>query len=136
MAQQFRYPALVKLNNTELTDESRGPLQESRDERAVTVDLASGRKRKFIQGIRKKWDMTWENVAIDAASTVDGKAGRNEIRVLAQTGGTLTLTIQDGVNPDEVYSVFIDSYSDDVVMRRGPGDMRRYTVNLSLVEEG
>lgn len=133
---QFRYPALIKLNTTTLTDESRGPLKEDRDERSVKLTLASGRIRKYIKGIRRKWDVSWENVAMDSSNTIDGFAGRNEIRSLAQSGDTLTLTIQDGRNTDETYTVFIDSYTDEVVMRQGPGEMFRYSVKMSLIEEG
>lgn len=133
---QFRYPALIKLDNTTLTDESRMPLKEDRDERSSEVRLASGRIRKFIKGIRKTWDISWDNVGMSAGDTIDGFAGRNEIRSLAQTGGTLTLTIQDGRNAAEQYEVFVNNYSDEVVMRHGPGQMFRYKVTLSLIEAG
>ena len=133
---QFRYPNLVQLNGVDLTDESRQPLQESRDERSVVVDLASGKKKKFIKGIRRKWSISWDNVAMTATDTVDGKGGRNEIRSLAQSGGSMTLVIQDGRNTPETYTVFVDNYSDELQMRRGEGDMFRYKVSIDLEEQG
>lgn len=129
----FSLPNLIKLNGTELTDESRQPLQESRDERSVTIELATGKKRKFIKSIARKWDINWENVADSASRTVDGFAGRDEIRALAQSGATMTLVIQDGRNPDETYTVFVDSYDEELLMRRS--GFYRYKVSLSLEEQ-
>lgn len=136
MAQTFRYPALLRLGGVTLTDESRQPLKEDRDERSVDVELASGKIKKYIKGIRRSWTVSWTNVAMTATDTVDGFGGRNEIRALAQNGGVLELIIQDGRNANETYQVYIEAYDDEVTMRRGAGDMFRYTVNLALKEVG
>ncbi len=130
----FRFINLVKLNGVELTDESRAPLQEERDLRSVPIDLASGKIRKFIKGLRHKWTITWDNVGESASQTVDGKGGRNEVRAIAQIGDTMTFVIQDGRHTAETYTVFVDSYTDSVVMRRV--DCNRYTCTISLVEQG
>ena len=135
MPQSFRYPSLIKLNNDVLTDESRAPLSETRDERSTVVELASGKRRKFIKGVRKQWSITWDNVAMTSEFTVDGNGGRNEIRSLAQSGGELTLVIRDGRNADETYTVFVTDYKEDLVMRR-PGDLQRYNLQLGLEEVG
>lgn len=136
MPQTFRYPALISLQGQILTDESRGPLQEDRDERATTVDLASGKKKKFIKSVKRKWTVSWDNVAMNAANTVDGKAGRNELRAIAESAGTMTLLIHDGRNSQESYTVFIETFNNEVVMRHGEGDQFRYKMNISLVEQG
>lgn len=132
----FRYPALLTLAGQMLTDESRGPLTENRDERSVIIDLASGKKKKFIKSVRRTWTVSWDNVAMTSEFTVDGFAGRNEIRAIAQSADPMMLLIHDGRNLQERYTVFIDSYSDDVVMRYGEGDLFRYKLSLTLVEQG
>lgn len=118
-----------------LTDESRTPLSEERDERSVTVDLASGKKRKFIKGIRRRWSVDWDSVPLDATYTIDGGGARNEIRTIAQSGDALTLTIQDGRNADEIYTIFITDYQETLEMRR-PGDLTRYKITLGFEEVG
>lgn len=128
----FRYPNLISVNGVELTDESREPLQEDRDERSSVVELASGKKKKFIKGIRRKWSINWTNVAESSSQTVDGKGGRNDIRTLAQLGTPLTFVIHDG-KVTETYTVFVDSYSESLIMRR---TNFRYSVTLSLEEQG
>lgn len=130
----FRYPALVNLGSADLTDENRQPLQESSDRREVSLELASGKKRKFVKKICKQWTITWDDVAESASKTVDGKGGRNEIRALAQTEGTLAFAIQDGHNSTENYTVFVDSYQETVISRRT--DTHRYSCTLSISEQG
>lgn len=134
MAMTLLYPNLISLGGVQLTDEGRQPIQEDRDERSVIVDLASGKKRKFIKGVRKTWNISWEWVPMDASLTIDGHGGRNEIRSLAQGGAPLIFTYQDSHNPLETYTVFVSEYSENVVFRRAQGS--RYQITLSLEEQG
>lgn len=134
MAMSFIYPNLVSLGGQELTDEGRKPLSETRDERSVIVELASGRKRKFIKSVVRSWDITWENVPMDSSKTVDGKGARNELRSLAQSGSPLTFVYKDGFNAPETYTVFVEDYSEQVTFRRGDGS--RYSITLRVEEQG
>ena len=127
----LRYPSLVKLNTTTLSDESRQPLQEDRDERSVTVELADGSLKKFIKSVKHTWSISWEYLPESATYTIDGGAGRNEIHSLVQSGNTFTLTLQDGKNTN-TYTVFVDSYSETLEKRR---DVFSYKLNLSLKEQ-
>lgn len=134
MPMSFIYPNLVSLGGQELTDEGRKPLSETRDERSVVVELASGRKRKFIKGVLRSWDIEWENVPMHSGLTVDGHGGRNEIRSLAQSGSPLTFEYKDGHNALETYTVFVEDYNESVTFRRGEGS--RYRITLRLEEQG
>jgi hypothetical protein len=129
----FRLPNLVMLNGVELTDENRNPLQETRDERSVVIELATGKKRKFIKSIARKWEISWDNVAESASNTIDGFAGRDEIRTIAQSGETMTLVLTDGRTSTETYTVFVDDYNEELLMRRN-GHFR-YKISLSLEEQ-
>jgi hypothetical protein len=136
MPQTFRYPNLITLAGVDLTDESRGPLSEDRDERSNYVDLASGRKKKFVKSVRRSWSVSWENVGMSADDTVDGKGARNELREIAESAGTMTFTIQDGRNDPETYTVFIEDFSSELIMRHGGEDGFRFNMSLSLIEQG
>lgn len=134
MVISFLYPNLVSLGGVQLTDEGRSPLSESRDERSVTVDLASGRKKKYIKSVRRTWDISWTMVPMHNGLTVDGHGGRNEIRSLAAGGAPLTFTIVDSFNSAEVYTVFVTDYQETITFRRGEGS--RYDIQLGLEEQG
>lgn len=135
MPLNMRYPNIVKLDNVDLTDESRSPLQEERDERSVIVDLASGRKKKFVKGVRRRWTMDWENVAANANETVDGKGGRDEMRSIAEGAAFVPFTVQDGRNAPENYTVMVESYSEEVLRRVGLEGFR-YKVSMTVIEQG
>lgn len=134
MAQSFRFPNLVQIDSTDLTDESRS-FSEDREERSVVIELASGAKKKYVKGIFKTFQIDWDNVAMSSADTVDGFGGRNEIRALAPEGAVVSLVIQDGRNAEETYSCFVNSYSEEVLQRRGLGDQFRYRVSLALEQQ-
>jgi hypothetical protein len=130
----FRYPNLITLNEVAITDESR-TFTEEREERAVRVTLASGKNKKFVQCIAKSWTLAWENVSANSDETVDGFGGRDELHAIAQLDGFMTLTIDDGKNTSEEYTVEVDSYSEQILMRRGDAGFR-YTINMTLKEQG
>lgn len=136
MPLQMRFPNLIKLGNDELTDESRQPLQEERDERSIVVDLASGKKKKFVQSVNRRWTISWENVAAKASETVDGKAGRDEIRSIAEGAGFIAMELKDGRNATENYTVMVEDYSEETLQRRGFDGGFRYKVDITVVEQG
>lgn len=135
MAYTFRYPNKITLGGAALTDESRQPVQEDRDERSVKVDLASGRKKKFVKSVCRRWSISWENVGKNADETVDGKGGRDELRSISEGAGYITLVMDGGEDGDETYTVEVDNYSEEELMRRGPGGFR-YRITLDLTEQG
>ena len=131
----FRYPNLIIINGVGLSDEGRQPIQEERDAREIKVTLASGRIKKYTQGDFKKWTINWDTISMDALHTVDGQGGRNEIRNnIAYTSGPLSMQIQDGKNPIEYYTVFVDSYQETLKYRRQ--DTFYYTIQLVVYEQG
>jgi hypothetical protein len=129
----LRYPALVKLDDDYLTDEGRQPVQERREERSIEVDLASGRKKKYLKLMARSWSISWEMVPMHDDLTIDGGGGRNEIRAFAHEPGTHTLTLTDSYNTAENYTVFVTDYTETVTFRRGEGS--RYSINLELEEQ-
>lgn len=134
MPMSFRYPNLISLGGVQLTDEGRSPITEDRDERSVVVDLASGKKRKYIKSVKKTWSIDWEMVPMHSGQTIDGKGGRNEIRSLAQGGSVLTFTFVDSYNALETYTVFVSGYNESMILRRAEGS--RFKITLELEEQG
>jgi hypothetical protein len=130
----MRYPNLVTVNGVSLTDESR-TFSEDRDERSIKVTLASGRTKKFVQGVWRTWSISWSNVAANATETVDGHGGRDEIRSIAEGAGFVQLILDGGEGDDEIYMVEVTGYKEDVLQRRGPGGFR-YSCSLDLAEQG
>lgn len=134
MPYSLLYPNLISLGGVQLTDEGRKPITENRDERSVIVDLASGKKKKYIKGVRRTWTIDWEMVPMHSGLTIDGHGGRNEIRSLAYGGATLSFTYLDSYNSLETYTVFVSEYNENMIFRRGEGS--RFQISLSLEEQG
>lgn len=124
-------PNIMSLDGTALTEESRQPFSVALENREVVVELANGAKRKYLKGTFRKFNINWENVAKNAATTVDGFGGRDEIRAKAFTGGSLELVVTDGIDTD-TYTVFVDSYSEELLQRRAYADGYRYNISLEL----
>lgn len=132
----FTMPNIISLGGVEFTDESREPLQTSRDERMVEVELANGSKRRYTKGLFKKWTINWSNVSADAVYTIDGFGGRNQIASMALDSiGSMNLRIKDGIY-DNTYTVFIESYEEELLQRRSTEEGFRYRISLTLVETG
>lgn len=136
MPMTFSMPNLIAIGDVELTDESREPLQTQRDERMVEIELANGAKRRYIKGVYRKWSISWSNVSSDEAFTVDGKGGRNQIsNALLGSYGSISLRIKDGIY-DDTYTVFVDSYEEELLQRRNTEEGFRYRISVTLVETG
>jgi len=130
----FALPNMVTLGGVNLTDESRSPVAIDIDQRVSEKQLASGKKIKFLLENCSKFSMSWENVASSASTTVDGCGGRDEIKALAFSGTTQTLVLHYLGGTTVSYTVFIDSYQEEIVMRRASA--LRYRISLGLEEQG
>lgn len=130
------YETLITLNGIELTDQGR-TLSESREERAVSVQLANGKIKKYVMGEKHRWSVSWTWLPNASSLTYDGKAARDTIRPLAYTGNTYSFTIKStvGENPLASYTVFIESYEEEVVRRDTINNEFYYNVSIELMEQ-
>src|SRR4051812_43544990 len=103
---------LIKLNGVKITDESRQPVSITRDERAVKVQLASGKTKKYIQEICQKIDIEWENVPANSSYTIDGYGGRDELALISLVSTPIEVVVMDGRNSDRTISMFVDDYNE------------------------
>lgn len=109
---------------TDLSDHGRSPVVETREERAVDVELANGSIRKYVKAVKHTWSMEWVWLPDQDSDTVDGKAGRETMRGMfsvSNSGQPFTLTFRDrastGGTTTRTYTVFVASYSDDLIRR-------------------
>lgn len=138
MATSFALPALVELypvgdDPIYITDESRAPIQVDLDARFIDKSLASGRKKRFFLRNCSKFQITWENVGSSADYTVDGFAGRDEIKALAYSSDSLSFVMRAD-DDSTMYDcrVFVTDYSEELTLRRGAPENFRYKISLGL----
>lgn len=134
----FALPALVEMYEfgddvTYLTDESRTGVSIDLDQRFVEKTLASGRKKRFLLRNCHTFSVGWEMIPANAAGTIDGFLGRDEIKALANLGVPLVFTLRAD-NDTTMYDAlcFVTDYSEEIVFRRGTPDNFRYKISLSL----
>lgn len=129
----FQKVNLVELGTTELTDHTRGPLGIEYEEIRVENRLAGGKMRRYSVGYKRRFSLSWEYLPGPDAATVDGKAGRDTLQALVVANtSTLTFNYRDANDDDVSFTVFIDSYSEELLKRY---DNQLWAVTLSLVEQ-
>ena len=128
------YINLMSLDGIEITDHGR-TCSENREERAVSVQLASGKIKKYVMGEKKNWTLTWTWLPGSAALTTDGFGGRDSIRALAYGSDTYTLVIRNSNGIIDTYTVFIEDYSEELVRRDLINSQFFYNVSLTLKEQ-
>jgi len=130
----FAGPALVKLDNTDLTDQGR-TFDEKRDERAVENVTAKGTIKKYIIAEKRTWDLSWAMLPQLASDTYDEKGARDTIKALAMVGDTVTLWTRSSYGEEYTYTVWIENYSEKIVRRDFVSNIFLYDVSISLKEQ-
>lgn len=128
------FNALITLDGIRLTDQGRTPLEVSRDERSIEVELANGDLKKYVKGVKKTFSMTWAWLPDSDDDTIDGHAARHTIASnFASSGNSheLMLEAEDGFV--EMYIVYISSYSETLKRRTPNGAF--WDVSLELKEK-
>jgi hypothetical protein len=128
------YENILSLNDTEFTDQGR-TLSESREERAVSVQLASGKIKKYVMGEKKRWSLEWSWLPNSSSMTHDGKAARDQLRAIAYTGNTVTMLVRNTYGQTDTYTVWVESYSEDVIRRDTVNGEFFYNVSIELMEQ-
>ena len=129
------FEALIKLDDIELSDHFRAPVSVEREGRMVEVELASGKIKRYWKGsARSTFSISWQWLPSLDESTIDGLAGRDTLRdEFKDSQVTHTLLFRDEDGDEEQYTVWVDSYSEEITRRAG--DDFFCTVNLSLREQ-
>jgi hypothetical protein len=124
----------LKLGAIELSDHFRAPVSVSREGRLVEVELASGKIKKYFKGNpRSTFDISWQWLPAEDNKTVDGHAGRDTLRFnFKDSKNTHILTFRDEGASSESYTVWVESYTEEVVRR---GTIYFWNVTLTLREQ-
>ncbi len=135
MATSLIMPGLVTIDGQPLTDEGRAPLELVFEFRGNTIELANGQKRQYIKSkIWTGFTVQYTNTAKHAGETIDGFAGRDEIKVIAFTPGIKDVVIEEKEGEFSNYSMLIDSYDESILQRRLNDSGSRYSLSFALTE--
>ena len=127
-------PNLISLNGYEFTDQGR-TYSESRDERSVPVQLSSGITKKYFMSIKKSFSIEWNMLPSTSTQTYDHKSARDDLKTIMDVQDVLTLVVRTPIGSSATYTVWVESYSEDIVRRDYINNTIWYNVKLSLKEQ-
>jgi hypothetical protein len=124
---------------TPLTDQGR-TFDSAKDERAITVTLASGLIRKYFLPVKYTFSIAWSTLPNRSALVFDGKGARDAIKDLVDSQQLLTLTVQrasDGSPKGATtsYDVWVESYTEKILRRDAKSNSIWYDVQLELKQQ-
>jgi len=99
------------------------------------VQLLSGNTRRFLRGVKQTFNLDWQFLPSKTSKTVDGQYGRDYLKSLVGNRQMLEFFVQDKPNDaGSTYTVFIESYNEDLVRRELNTGTHFYNVSLVLRE--
>jgi len=115
-----------------LTDQGRAPIEVARDGRMVEVQLGNGKIKRYWKGSsRSTFAISWEWLPSSNVNTIDGGDGRDAIRALFKDSQVLhTLTFNDEYGDSEIYTVWVEEYSETLKRRSQDDYFWDVTVNF------
>jgi hypothetical protein len=125
---------LITIGGTIFTDQGR-TFSEDRDERAVMVELASGKLKKYIKAEKRKFTVAWTWLPLTASATSDGKEARTALRTICYNGATTTLAVKNSVGGSEQYTVFVSDYSESIIQRDPINGNIFFDIKVELLEQ-
>lgn len=112
------FPAAIWIDNVPLTDQGRGPIVRSRDERYVSNELANGTRKRYTKAVKHTFSTSWTYLADDTLCNIDGYASREEmVKLFGDTSGDHTLRLFYKNGEYEEFTVFVNSYEEQLVRR-------------------
>ena len=125
---------LLKLNNKTITAHNR---LFSIDVTYVFDDvlLLSGNMRRFLRASKQHFNLDFKYLPSDLYQTVDGQYGRDYLLSIAGSKAPVEVFIQDTPNDaGKTYTMFVESYTEDLVRRNLQTGCYFYNVTLKLKE--
>jgi hypothetical protein len=129
------YPAAIWIDNVQLTDQGRGPIARSRDERFVSNELANGKRKRYVKAVKHTFSISWSYLPDDSICTIDGYAARDTLVTLlgdSEQSHTLRFFYQNAKY--EEMTVFVNSYSESLIKRDPVSGIFLWEVSLELEE--
>lgn len=133
--QQTSLVYLISINNTEITEHNR-KLDTSIELATSDVELSDGTVKKYSKKTKNKFSLSFSYLPNTSDATVDGREGRDFLKTISQTRGTVSLKIK--LNPNDIYKTytcFVDSYTESLLRRDIPNARSFYNVSIELGEQ-
>jgi hypothetical protein len=123
----------MKWNDNPITEHNRKALNIDPERIERSQRMANGRLRKYVVADKKKFSTSWDMLPKDMAFAVDGKwAGDEIVNFYNITKGSFTLTITNGDDSTETYTVMFSDFSKEIV-KRGAYDFWNISVTMEEV---
>lgn len=133
--QQTSLNNLISINGTAITEHNRKTII-NEEISGVSKDLLNGNIKKYAQRNKKSFNISFNFLPNSTDATIDGKAGRDFLKSISQTRGTITLSIK--LNPNDSiknYTCFVSSYSETLMRRDISNAWSFYDISLQLDEQ-
>lgn len=124
---------MLALNGQEFTDQGR-TFSEILENREVGVETARGVLNKYIKAQKKTYSLAWVWLPNSADETYDGKSGRDGLRDIAYGSGPYTCTLRYGTGIITNTTVWVESYSEDLLRRDFLTNGTFWNIRLDLKE--
>lgn len=125
---------LISLDGTEITEHNR-KFSDNESISASDVELDSGINKRYIRKNKKVFNLSFTYLPNLSAYTVDGRAGRDFLKSLAQKRGTISLVTKlSPESSDESFTVYATSYSETLIKRHVDVNCNYYDVSIGFEE--
>jgi hypothetical protein len=133
--QQTGLTHLLSINGQEITEHNR-KFNSSVEQGGSDVELSRGKVRRYISKNKRTFSLNFTYLPNNTDSTVDGRVGRDYLASIANTRGTVTVSIQISPADDiKTYTCFVNSYTEKLVRRDIPSACAYYDVSIELGEQ-
>lgn len=128
--------ALIKLNGIEITEHGRTYSRNSNFEN-YDLELASGHTRRFYKEVDGIFNFSWRYLPDKTSSTIDGRASRNYINSIVESGANVLLEIKETHDGEfAVYECMITEYTEVMLRNHLQSQCRYYDVSLNMESLG
>lgn len=126
---------LLSINGEQITEHNR-KISTSIEQSASGIELARGINRKYIRKNKKTFSINFQYLPNSIEKTVDGRKGRDYLNSIANIRGTVTVSIKLSPADDfEIYTCYVNSYSEKLVRRDIGSGCSYYDVQIELGEQ-
>lgn len=133
--QQTGLSYLIAINSQPITEHNRRTSIET-NQSGADVELHSGRLKRYYKKNKQLFSLDFKYLPNTHEKTVDGRKGRDYLHSIAQTRGTVTVSIK--LDPEKgyaSYTCYVISYSESLIRRDIPNNCEYYDVTMVLEEQ-
>lgn len=136
MSNTLFFPAAIWIDNYALTDQGRAPVQIQRDERSVTIELSSGKRKRYIKAIKHKFTLSWVWLPDSESDTIDGGWARTKLAAnIRESSDTHVMRLWDRSGGNDEFTVFVNSYQETLIRRDPATGVHFWEVQIELEEQ-